>query len=138
MPKLSLWFLVAAAACMVAGVSLGIAMGIAHDFHLAPVHAHVNLLGWTSLGLMGLTYRAWPELAEARGLALTQFTLSVGSAMLFPFGIYLSIEHHQPMLAIAMAIVWLAGAVLFLARVVHLAMRGAPARQPRPMMLAAE
>ncbi len=42
----------------VIGVSLGIYMGIAHDFTLTPVHAHVNLLGWVSLCLMGLYYRA--------------------------------------------------------------------------------
>jgi uncharacterized membrane protein YoaK (UPF0700 family) len=41
----------------VIGVSLGIYMGIAHDFTLTPVHAHVNLLGWVSLFLMGLYYR---------------------------------------------------------------------------------
>ena len=138
MQKIPLWFLVAAAGCMVVGVSMGIAMGIAHDFHLAPVHAHVNLVGWTSLALMGLTYRAWPELAADRGLALTQFTLSAGAAMLFPFGIYLAIEHRQPLLAIVMAMVWLAGAVLFLVRLVRLAMGRAPARDPGAMMMAAE
>jgi hypothetical protein len=41
----------------VIGVSLGFYMGIAHDFTLTPVHAHVNLLGWVSLFLMGLYYR---------------------------------------------------------------------------------
>jgi hypothetical protein len=138
MPKISLWFLAAAAACMVAGVSMGIAMGIAHDFHLAPVHAHVNLLGWTSLALMGLTYRAWPELATSRTLALTQFILSAGSAVLFPVGIYLSIEHHQPMLAIVMAMVWLAGAVMFLVRVVALAIGWAPRQARTRVVLAAE
>ena len=138
MQKLPIWFLTAAAACMVFGVSMGIAMGIAHDFHLAPVHAHVNLVGWTSLSLMGLTYRSWPELAEARGLALTQFTLSVSSAILFPFGIYLAIDHHQPMLAITMAVVWLAGAVLFLTRVVWLALGQAPRPARTGVTLAAE
>lgn len=138
MQRISVWFLVAAATCMVVGVSMGIAMGILHDFHLAPVHAHLNLLGWASLGLMGLTYRAWPELAAARGLALTQFVLSTGAAVLFPIGIYLSIEHHQPMLAIGMAMVWLAGAVLFLARMVRLAVGRAPARGAERVAVAAE
>lgn len=137
MPKLPLWFLTAAAACMVVGVSLGIGMGIAHDFHLAPVHAHLNLLGWTSLALMGLTYRAWPELGHNRLPALAQFTLSAGAATVFPFGIYLSIEHHAPGLAIGAALVWLAGALLFLVRLVLLA-REAPAVQPLGAMQAAE
>ena len=80
MSRLPLLFIVSAALCLVVGVTLGLAMGIAHDFHLAPVHAHLNLLGWTSLALMGLTYRAWPELAERRAPALTQYALSAGAA----------------------------------------------------------
>jgi hypothetical protein len=41
MPPIALMFMTAAA-CMVAGTT----MGITHDFALAPGHAHLNLLGW--------------------------------------------------------------------------------------------
>ena len=54
MTRLPLLFMTAAAACLVVGVALGIGMGIAHDFQLAPVHAHANLVGWASLALMGV------------------------------------------------------------------------------------
>lgn len=140
MPRIDLWFLVAAATCLLVGVSFGIAMGIAHDFRLAPVHAHLNLLGWTSLGLMGLTYRAWPALARNRVAALAQFTLSTGAAMLFPAGIYLSIEHQAPETAILAALVWLAGVVLFLARLLLLCFVREEEEEPtaRPAMLPAE
>jgi cbb3-type cytochrome oxidase subunit 1 len=131
MNKLPLWFLVAAAACLVAGVMLGIVMGMLHDFHLAPVHAHLNLLGWTSLALMGLTYRAFPELMARRGLALTQFWLSAGSAMAFPLGIWLSVERGWPGLAILAGFVWLAGALLFLVRLVTLSLSEPAALPPR-------
>lgn len=129
MSRLPLCFVAAAATCLVIGVCLGVTMGILHDFHLAPVHAHLNLLGWTSLALMGLTYRAWPELHANAIPALAQFVLSAGSAAAFPFGIYLSIEHEAPALAIGAALVWLAGAVLFLVRLLILAF--APAAAPR-------
>src|SRR5918997_2955977 len=99
MPRLPLLFIASAALCLVVGVGMGIAMGIAHDFHLAPVHAHLNLLGWTSLALMGLTYRAYPELAARRAPAVAQYVLSAGSALAFPFGIYLAIDHHASGLA---------------------------------------
>lgn len=135
MSRLPLLFLVSAAACLLCGVLLGIGMGMAHDFQLAPVHAHINLLGWTSLALMGLTMRAWPELAEGR-LAIAQFALSAGSAALFPAGIYLSIAQEQPALAILAAFVWLAGVILFLGRLVALIL--APARRPAPALLPAE
>jgi hypothetical protein len=135
MSRLPLYFVIAAAACLVAGVTLGIGMGIAHDFQLGPVHAHTNLVGWTSLALMGLTLRAWPELA-AGPLAVAQLVISAGSALAFPPGIYLAIMHEAPGLAIVAGMVWLAGAVLFLGRLVHLALAGAPRRGPA--MVAAE
>ena len=137
MPRLPLLFLSAAATCLVAGVCLGMAMGMAHDFHLAPVHAHINLVGWTSLSLMGLTYRAYPQLTVARVPALAQFALSAGAAFAFPFGIYLAIEHESPGLAIGAGTVFLAGAVLFLARLVPLVLSKAPASR-QTALLAAE
>jgi len=42
-------------------MSLGMAMGITQDFSLTPVHAHINLLGWVSMMLYGLYYRAAPR-----------------------------------------------------------------------------
>ena len=123
--RLPLLFMAAAATCLVCGVALGIGMGIAHDFQLMPVHAHTNLVGWASLALMGLTFRAWPELAKGR-LAVVQFALSAGSAFVFPPGIYLAIMHGTPGLAIAAGMVWFLGAVLFLGRLLRLAFTGAP------------
>ena len=125
MSRLPLLFMTAAASCLVVGVAMGIGMGIAHDFQLAPVHAHTNLVGWASLSLMGLTFRAWPELAAGR-LAITQAVLSIGSAFGFPPGIYLAIAHEQPIVAIIAGIVWLVGALLFLGRLAWLAFTPAP------------
>ncbi len=116
MPSIALMYMTSAAACLVAGVTMGIVMGITHDFALAPVHAHLNLLGWASLALMGLTHRAWPELAARRTLALVQLALSAPSAMLMPAGIFLAMQGGGIGLAVAASITWLVGAVLFLAR----------------------
>jgi hypothetical protein len=120
--RLPLLFLAAAALCLVAGTGLGIAMGIAHDFRFAPVHAHLNLLGWTSLALMGLTFRAYPELTANRTAAIAQLVLSGSAALFFPLGIAISIDSGNPAVAIVLSLVWLAGAVLFLARLVLLAL----------------
>jgi hypothetical protein len=46
-----------AAITVTVGMCLGIFMGINQDFTLAPVHAHLNLLGWVSLFLFGIYYR---------------------------------------------------------------------------------
>jgi hypothetical protein len=40
------------------GVSLGIYMGIFQDHQLAPVHVHLNLIGWVSLFLFGMFYKS--------------------------------------------------------------------------------
>jgi cbb3-type cytochrome oxidase subunit 1 len=54
--------LVAAAIYFLTGIALGMYMGITHDVRLSHVHVHVNLLGWVSLALIALIYRALPRL----------------------------------------------------------------------------
>src|SRR5262245_64649043 len=51
---------------LVAGMSLGIWMGINQDFTLRPVHAHVNLLGWATLAIAALIFYMFPQLARTR------------------------------------------------------------------------
>ncbi len=57
-------FLLLAVLSGILGMAMGIAMAAGHDFTLAPAHAHLNLLGWVSLSLYGLYYRAYPQAAE--------------------------------------------------------------------------
>ncbi len=59
---------------LMAGVALGIAMGVSEDFTLKPVHAHLNLLGFATIALSGLIYSVYPEAAKSR-LALAHFWL---------------------------------------------------------------
>ena len=68
------------------GILLGIVMGIRQDFTLMPVHAHLNLLGFVTLFLSALYYRAVPEAAASR-LAPYQVVVSVAGAVVFPIGI---------------------------------------------------
>jgi hypothetical protein len=53
-----------AVAFLVIGVALGTTMGAMQDFRLVHVHAHLNLLGWVALGMMGLIYRLHPHLQQ--------------------------------------------------------------------------
>lgn len=59
---------------LVVGVGLGIAMGASHTFTLRPVHAHMNLLGFTVMTLAGLVYSVYPEAGSSR-LARAHFWL---------------------------------------------------------------
>jgi hypothetical protein len=59
---------------LIAGVTLGIVMGASQNFTLRPVHAHINLLGWTTMGLAGLIYSVFPKAGQSR-LAKVHFWL---------------------------------------------------------------
>jgi len=51
---------------LIAGIALGIAMGASKDFSLRPVHAHINLLGFTVMSLAGLIYSVYPAAGASR------------------------------------------------------------------------
>jgi hypothetical protein len=133
MNRLDLKFLLLGAIMLTAGVTLGVVMGIRHDFSLAPVHAHINLVGWASLTLFGIVYKLYPEMARSR-LAGLHFILAAPAAIMFPAGIALSILYDRPLVAIVAALLWLAGVILFLIQMIALAFRPAA----RPTLAAAE
>ena len=119
MKRIDLNFLLLATVMLIVGVVLGIVMGARGDFQLAPVHAHINLVGWASLALFGLTYRAYPQLAAYK-LARFHFIVSATAAVLFPAGIALAVLRQQPGLAIFAALLWLAGTLLFLVQLLRM------------------
>jgi hypothetical protein len=59
---------------LIVGVTLGIGMGAAHDFRLHAVHAHINLLGWATMVLVGLIYTVFPAAGNSK-LAKIHFWL---------------------------------------------------------------
>src|SRR5512144_2120055 len=69
----AVWFRLAVVYLLV-GAVLGVAMGASENFALRSVHSHVSLLGWTTLALAGLIYRAFPEAGASR-LARVHFWL---------------------------------------------------------------
>jgi hypothetical protein len=98
---------------LVAGMVLGIVMGTRQDFQLAPVHAHLNLVGFVSHSVFGLVHHAWPTL-RAGVLAGIQFWLFVLGTPLFVAGIAVSILGGMIWLAVIGSILVLLGALLFL------------------------
>jgi predicted transporter len=105
-------YLALAALYLIVGLTMGIGMGMAHEFRFAPVHGHINLIGWTTHGLMGLAYRQWPEMAKGN-LAASQFLIFALSAPIFMAGLVLSIGYEQPIVAIAGSVGVFLGALLF-------------------------
>ena len=60
-----LWILIAAV-YLIVGVGFGIGMAAMQKFQFAPVHAHINLLGWATMGLAGLIYDRFPRAGGSR------------------------------------------------------------------------
>lgn len=131
MKRVDIYFLLLATILLTCGAVLGIVMGTREDFTLVPVHAHLNLAGWASLALFGLTYRAYPELA-ATNLARYHFIVSATGSVLLPIGIGLAVLRNSPGLAILASLLWLLGVLMFLAQLVRLIGRSAETARRAP------
>jgi hypothetical protein len=131
MKRVDVYFLLLAVVLLICGATLGIVMGAQENFQLTPVHAHLNLAGWASLALFGLTYRSYPEIGATK-LARYHFAVSGVASVLLPIGIGLSVLRGQPALAIVAAFLWLLGVLIFLVQLVRLLgiRREAPAVAP--------
>lgn len=127
MSRISIAFFAAAVLYALTGMVLGIAMGASEDHTLAPVHAHINLLGWASLALMGTFYGLAGNLAPVK-LAWLNFVVSnVGNLITLPL-LALLLQGDRaviPVMALGELIIVL-GMLLFAAAVVAVARR-APA-----------
>jgi hypothetical protein len=106
-------YIVIGALYLVIGMLLGIVMGSREDMQFAPVHAHINLVGFSAHCVFGLVYNAWPKL-KAGTLAAVQFWLFVVGSPLFMVGIAITIRAGSPMLTVVGSLLIFLGALLFL------------------------
>jgi cbb3-type cytochrome oxidase subunit 1 len=83
-----------AALYLALGATMGIVMGITHQFSLAPVHAHINLLGWATLGIIGVVYRVYPAAGETR-LAQIHFWIHNIALPVFMVGLGFALTGHE-------------------------------------------
>jgi cbb3-type cytochrome oxidase subunit 1 len=70
----------------IAGILLGIFMGVNQDFRLAHMHAHLNLLGWVSFFIFGGFYALAPRAAEGV-LPKVHYTLCLIGLLVFMAGL---------------------------------------------------
>ncbi|GAC1423731.1 MAG: hypothetical protein NVSMB69_21590 [Novosphingobium sp.] len=59
-----------------------------------PLHAHLNLLGWVSLGLIALIYRSYPRAAQTL-LAKARFVLHNIGLPVLAVGLFLMFGGNQ-------------------------------------------
>lgn len=96
------------------GMGWGIFMAISEDHSTSPAHAHLNLLGWVSLFLLGVYYRFHPDTDVSK---LARFQVSVWAVMSLVIAvgialIYLGAPLGEPIAAVA-SIVLFADMALF-------------------------
>lgn len=117
MKNIDRWFILIGLLYGIFGFSFGIWVGINERFEQAHLHAHINLIGFASMILFGLLYRAFPALAESR-LAAAHFILYNLGAVVFLLGIPLAQAHQTVALAAGGSLLVLAGMLVFLANFV--------------------
>jgi cbb3-type cytochrome oxidase subunit 1 len=107
------WFILIGLLYGIFGFSFGIWVGIQQQFDQAHLHAHINLIGFASMVLFGLLYRAFPALAESR-LAALHFILYNLGAIVFLAGIPIAQAHTTVAPAAVGSLTVLAGLLVFL------------------------
>jgi hypothetical protein len=90
MKNIAYWFIGIAALFGLGGMLFGIWMFIANDHSLAGAHAHNNLVGWVTMALYGLYYKAVPSAASGM-VAAVHFWVALVGALAFGPGIALVI-----------------------------------------------
>lgn len=124
---------VTAVITMLTGMSWGIFMAISQDHSTMAAHAHLNLLGWVSLFLMGLFYKGYPELDLSKPARIQVAVWFVGSAVL-ALGVALihsEVPQGEPIAAMT-SLVLLADMILFGILVVRTLRTGERIAVPSP------
>ncbi|MES2296352.1 MAG: cytochrome-c oxidase [Pseudomonadota bacterium] len=96
------------------GIGMGIAMGATETFTLRPVHAHINLLGWVSMGLIGIIYTLFAR-AAASPLARVHFWMHNLSLPIMMAALAMLLQGNRAVIPVIAAseIVMLLGTLVF-------------------------
>jgi len=88
-------FFAAAALYAMIGVSWGLAMSITKDHATYSAHAHLNMLGWISMALMGTFYALLGQ-TVANWIKLSNFVLSNVGVVCMISGLFLYLGQKGP------------------------------------------
>ena len=116
-------FVLSGTCFLLVGIGFGIYMGASGDHSFAPLHAHINLLGFVLSMIFALTYRSYPAMGESK-FAGIHFWLHIPAALVLLVMLFLMFsgriaeESMFPLAPIAEVGI-LAGAFLFLVNVVQ-------------------
>lgn len=114
MQNLAIKFIRCAVIYGLLGMAIGIVMAATNDHAQAPTHAHLNLLGWVSMAIFGLVYRAFPTLAVGTLPKVHFWIMNVGVIGMIA-GLFLMFSGHMefvPLTAISSVVIFV-GMLLF-------------------------
>lgn len=97
MKSVSFYFIALAVVFALIGMGYGMYMAASENHLLAGAHAHNNLLGWVTMAIYGLYYRAVPQAVGP--LATVHFWVTLVANLIFPIGIGMAILAITPALA---------------------------------------
>lgn len=106
-------FFLAAAVCVTIGMAWGMQMSASGNHALSGAHAHLNLVGWATLGLFGLYYHAVP-VAAGRTLAKVHLAVAVTGVVLMVPGIVLTITERGETIVVVGSLLTFASMLIFL------------------------
>ncbi len=111
-------FFLAAVLCVLVGMAWGIRMAVSQDHLLSGAHAHLNLVGWTTMALFGLYYRLTPP-AAAGWLARLHAGIAILGVVVMVPGIVVAITSGEAGLAAAGALLTALSMAIFLITVLR-------------------
>jgi hypothetical protein len=106
-------FIIVGCLYLLLGIGFGMYMGGKGDFTFAPLHAHINLVGFVLMVLFGIVYRLFPAMATGP-LATVHFWLYQAGTIVLVVMLYLLFSGTiteagmAPAAPVAEAAVWLA------------------------------
>lgn len=129
MKGIAFWFLVVAVVSVLIGMAWGIYMAASHDHTMAPVHAHLNLLGWVSFAIFAFYYHLVPA-AQAGLLPRLHLALSLGGLVLIVPGIAMSVTGQGDTVGAVGSVLSVLGMACFMGVVIRSSLFAAD-EQPR-------
>ena len=105
-------FFAFAAVCVLVGMLWGIHMAASGDHSMSGAHAHLNLVGWVTMGLFGVYYTLTPHAAATRLAGIHFWIAALGVVLLVP-GIAMATTGGTEIVAILGSFVTLASMLVF-------------------------
>ncbi|WP_319825361.1 hypothetical protein [Thalassovita sp.] len=117
MKGIAFYFMVLAVVSVTLGMVWGIQMSATGNHTLSPAHAHLNLIGWVSMGLFAGYYHMVPAAGQAKLAKLHLALAALGLGCIVP-GIVMALTQQGETLAKIGSVLTLASMLTFLSVVI--------------------